>query len=146
MTEAGCETSGTRHPTRLARAGLLFVLVVASGLPRAAQAQSAPEPDPWWGPDKALHLGISTALAGTAYGVTALFTENHGVRLVVGGGVAVFAGGLKELIDHAGAGQPSWKDFTWDVIGAATGALLAWLLDVFVIAPLTRPEPLPSTG
>ena len=36
------------------------------------------------------------------------------------------------LIDATGSGDPSWKDFTWDVIGAAVGLAIAWGIDTAV--------------
>ena len=47
------------------------VVVVALGVPTAADAQA--DDDPWWGPDKALHLGVSAGLAGGGYALGAIF-------------------------------------------------------------------------
>jgi len=126
------------------RSAALALLLVATLAAPPARAQSAPDPDPWWGPDKALHFTLSAAIAGAGYGVAAIFTDQRPVRLAVGGGVALLAGGVKELFDLVGGGTPSWKDFTWDVIGTATGLLVAFLLDVLVITPLTQPAPQPA--
>ncbi|MCC6335195.1 MAG: hypothetical protein IT380_14545 [Myxococcales bacterium] len=125
---------------------LALLILLATAAPGRARAQAAPDPDPWWGPDKALHLGISAALASGSYAVTAFFTEQRPVRLAVGAGVTLLAGGTKELIDLAAGGSASWKDFTWDVIGCAAGLLVTFLLDVLVITPLTRPPPTPAPG
>jgi hypothetical protein len=43
-----------------------------------------------------------------------------------------FRRALKEGIDATGSGDPSWKDFTWDVIGAAVGLAVAWGVDAVV--------------
>lgn len=131
--------------TRLRHGGLAVVVLACLALPGAAWAQAAPDPDPWLGPDKALHFGLSAAIAGSGYGVAALFTEERPVRLAVGGGLGLLAGGVKELIDLAGGGSASWKDFTWDVIGTVTGLVVSFLLDVFVITPLTQ-RPAPASG
>jgi len=32
----------------------------------------------------------------------------------------------------AGAGSPSWKDFTWDAIGTLVGLALGWSIDLLV--------------
>jgi hypothetical protein len=32
----------------------------------------------------------------------------------------------------AGLGNPSWRDFTWDVVGTVVGLGLAWTLDMAV--------------
>ena len=46
--------------------------------------------------------------------------------------VALGAGVGKELWDLNGPGDASWRDLTWDVIGTATGVLVAsgvdWLI------------------
>ncbi len=110
----------------------LLVVVLLSSSAAFAQA----DPDPWLGRDKALHFGLSAGLASLGYAGAALLTGDEGVRLLVGGGLALTAGAAKELADLAGLGQPSWKDFTWDLIGTATGLLTTWLLDHFLVRPL----------
>lgn len=127
---------GERRSPALAMLTAMALLLL---VPRSAHAQSVPDPDPWWGPDKALHLVFSSAIAGAGYGITAAFTESRPIRLLVGGAAGLLAGTAKELLDLAGLGDPSWKDFTWDVIGTACGVLVAFLLDVFVITPLMQP-------
>lgn len=116
----------------------LVAAVVVASPARAA------DPDPWWGPDKALHFGLSAGIAGLGYGVTSAFTESRPVRIAVGASLGLAAGIGKELLDLAGLGTPSWKDFTWDVIGTATGVLLAFVIDWFVVRPLTSPMPAPA--
>lgn len=120
----------------------LFVTVWLSGGAAFAQA----DPDPWLAPDKALHFAVSAGIAGVGYTGAAFFTDDVGVRLLVGGSLALGAGALKELLDLAGLGTPSWKDFVWDVLGAATGLLTSWLVDRFIVTPLTRPAPAPAGG
>lgn len=102
----------------------------------AGSARAQVDPDPWLGPDKALHCSVSAGLAGLGYTGAALFTQDRRLRLAIGAGVALTAGAAKELADLAGFGQPSWKDFTWDVIGTAAGLLVSWLFDRFVLTPL----------
>lgn len=116
--------------------------VVLALAPTVAAAQ-APADDPWFGRDKALHFGASALLAGGGYGVAALLTDSRPVRAGVGAATALTAGIAKELFDLAGFGHPSWRDFTWDVIGAACGVLVSFVLDVWVISPLLRPAPQP---
>ena len=94
------------------------------------------DPDPWLAPDKALHFTLSATLAGAGYAGAAFLTEDVGLRLLAGGALAVTAGAAKELADLAGLGTPSWKDFTWDLLGTATGLLSAWLIDHFIVTPL----------
>lgn len=110
----------------------------------AASAQA--DPDPWLGPDKALHFAFSAGIAAIGYGGTALFTEERGVRIAVGAGLALTAGIGKELLDLAVFGRASWKDLAWDVAGTAVGVVLSWLVDVFIISPLVAKSapPLPA--
>jgi putative lipoprotein len=92
----------------------------------------AEEPDPFWGPDKALHFTASGAIAGGGYAVgTAMWAERW-KAFALGGAAAIGAGALKEGLDAAGLGDPSWKDFAWDVIGAACGLGVAFAIDVGV--------------
>ena len=42
--------------------------------------------------------------------------------------VALAAGAAKELWDVAGPGDASWRDFTWDVVGTATGVAVAFAI------------------
>lgn len=119
----------------------LLILSLWSG---AALAQS--DPDPWFAPDKALHFGFSAGISALGYGGAALFTEDRGVRVLAGVGLGLAAGIGKELLDLAGLGHPSWKDLAWDVMGTAVGVLLSWVLDVFVITPLSRPPPVPAAA
>ena len=94
-----------------------------------AQAQG-PAADPWFGPDKALHFALSGAIAGAGYGTTAVFSESIPTRIAFGAGLAVTAGAGKELLDLAGYGDPSWKDFAWDLAGTAVGVGIAFTFDV----------------
>lgn len=97
---------------------------------------SSAHADEWLGRDKALHFGVSAAIAGTGYGVTTAFTERRGYAFLVGGGVAISAGIAKETYDALGYGDPSWKDFAWDVAGTLVGLGIAYGVDT-----LLRREP-----
>lgn len=108
----------------------LIVVLLLGG--NAGFAQAPADPDPWLGPDKALHFAFSAGIAGGGYAGATFFTDDIGVRLLVGGGLSLGAGAAKELVDLAGFGHPSWRDFAWDVVGAATGLLIAWLIDHLV--------------
>ena len=113
-----------------------FALLILLGSTGAAAQQ---DPDPWFAPDKALHFSFSAGLAGLGYGGAALVTEDRGIRLAVGAGVALTAGIAKELLDLTGLGNPSWRDFAWDVAGTAVGLAISWLLDRYVFTPLAHP-------
>jgi len=116
----------------LAAAALACALGAAS-----ARAQPA-DPDPWFGPDKALHFGVSAGIAGAGYLLSyPWLPENEVGRLIVGGSAALAAGVAKELFDlTTGPGRPSWKDLTWDVAGTAAGLAVTWWLDVILFRPL----------
>lgn len=99
---------------------VLFALALL--LPAASHAAS----DPWWGRDKALHFGVSAALASGGYAMGALIWEEPGPALATGAALGLGAGIAKEILDLAGMGHPSWKDLAWDVAGTGVGLLLAW--------------------
>jgi putative lipoprotein len=88
--------------------------------------------DDWFGPDKELHFGATAGLAVLGYGATSYFSDDRRLRLAVGAGLGIAVGAAKELWDLAGHGDPSWKDFAWDVVGTAAGLLLSWGLDVLL--------------
>ncbi len=104
-------------------------LTVVLSTPRA---YAASDPDPWFGKDKLLHFGVSAGIAAGAYGVSSTFVEPRYGRLLIGGAVALAAGAGKELLDMTGFGDPSWRDFTWDVIGTAFGLGVAWSVDLLI--------------
>jgi len=110
---------------RIARILSILAGIAAPGVARAGD-------EPWFGKDKALHASISAAIAGGTYGVSAPFFDARHPPLLLGAGVSLSIGALKELHDLAGYGDPSWKDFTWDVIGTAGGLALAWTIDLLV--------------
>jgi putative lipoprotein len=114
-------------PVRLTAAALLGLLLLAAVRPARAAG------DPWTGPDKALHFGLSTALGAGSYGLgVALWDapDDRWKAALFSLGITLGAGGAKELADLAGLGHPSWRDFTWDVIGAVVGLGLAFTFDV----------------
>lgn len=91
--------------------------------------------DPWLSRDKALHFDVSAGIAAAGYGVSAgWLVDARWKALAIGGGVALAAGAGKELLDatHVLGGDPSWKDFTWDVIGTLAGLAIAWGVDLLL--------------
>jgi putative lipoprotein len=110
----------------------LFALGAALTLARPAAAQ---DDDPWIARDKALHFDASAGIAALGYAVSAgWLVDARWKALAVGGGVAIVAGAGKELIDatHVFGGDPSWKDFTWDVLGTVAGLAIAWGVDLLL--------------
>ncbi len=108
---------------------LALVCAAASLWPEQACASDA---DPWFAEDKYLHGGISLGIAGAGYGGAAWLTPDRPVRALSGFGAAVVVGGAKELWDMQGHGDPSWRDFTWDVAGGVAGVGLSYLLDLAI--------------
>lgn len=97
---------------------------------------SAARADEWWGPDKALHFGASAAIAGAGYTFASLLSESRVERCVGGLLIGLSAGIAKEVFDALGAGSPSLRDLTWDLLGTITGAALAFVLDRWLVTPL----------
>ena len=114
-----------------------MLLLTALATPSRA---AAVDPDPWFGPDKALHFGATAALAIGCYTGAAFLWDDAPRRLAVGGGLALGAGIAKELFDLAGRGDASWRDLTWDVIGTVTGLLIAWTVDWLFLQPGHPPK------
>ncbi|MGB9096256.1 YfiM family lipoprotein [Erwinia sp.] len=78
--------------------------------------------DNWTGKDKAEHFVASAVLSGTgsAYGDKQHWSEGRSASF--GLMFALSLGAAKELYDSREGGSGwSWKDFSWDVAGAATG-------------------------
>jgi putative lipoprotein len=86
--------------------------------------------DAWLGPDKALHFTASASLAAGGWGAGALLSEDVRVRALAGAGLALGAGAAKEAWDWATYGRPSARDMAWNAVGATTGLLLSWTVDV----------------
>jgi putative lipoprotein len=119
---------------------LVTLLLVSLCAAAPARAQSR---DAWFGPDKALHFSVSALLAGGGYAAASPFTERTVVRVGVGAGFALSLGIAKELYDATGAGDASWRDFAWDVLGTGVGVLAAWLVDLAVHAATAGRTPVP---
>jgi putative lipoprotein len=107
--------------------------VVATVLTLTSMPAQAQTVDHWFSNDKALHFGLSAGLSAGGYaGAAALGLKPRWARALTGGGFALALGGAKELYDLGGGGSASWKDFTWDVLGAVTGVGIAYCVDRFV--------------
>lgn len=135
-------------PRAIATTCTLLAVCTFSSL---AWSREPPDPDPWFGPDKALHFGASAAIAGAGYGISAPFFEHSRLPpLLIGGGVGVLAGVGKELYDATGRGDPSAKDLVWDGLGITAGLLVAVGVDLAIrgwsLAPEGRSGPTASGG
>jgi len=97
---------------------LLLPLLCCSGCTHLAH-------DSWTGKDKAEHFFSSAFLsaAGAEYGERQNWCESHSGSF--GLLFSVSLGASKELYDSREGGSGwSWKDFSWDIAGAATGYTL----------------------
>lgn len=105
---------------------LAFLFVLSFSRPARA------DNDPWFAKDKALHAGVSAGIAAGSYAISASLFDARGHALLAAGGVTLAIGAGKELVDLAGYGDPSWKDFVADVAGTVLGLALAWSIDLMV--------------
>ena len=129
-----------RRQSRASLAALLLGSLTASlAGPRVARADSA-NADPWFGRDKLIHFAASGSLAVVGYAGASMLTENRPVRIGAGATLALGAGVAKELWDLDGHGDASWRDLSWDLIGAATGLLVSFGVD-WAIHRMFRPPP-----
>jgi uncharacterized protein YfiM (DUF2279 family) len=91
--------------------------------------------DPWLSRDKAFHFDVSAGIAAAGYGVSAAWlVDARWKALAIGGGLALAVGAGKEIVDATGifGGDASWKDFSWDAIGAVAGLAIAWGVDLLL--------------
>ncbi|HEX8536043.1 MAG TPA: hypothetical protein VF664_01170 [Cystobacter sp.] len=107
---------------------LLSVLLFAP-LPAWSAVGETPKPDPWLSSDKAAHFALSAGLAGAGYAGGAYLFEAHEARWLTGAGLSLGVGVAKEFFDAGRGSIFSWKDLTWDVLGAATGLTLSWAVE-----------------
>ncbi len=124
---------------------LTFAALVSASSPALA-TPPATDPDPWFGRDKALHFGVSAGITGAAYGLTSLVSDDIRVRIAFGAGAGIVAVAANELLDLTGLVDPSWKDFTWDVIGTAIGVGIAITIDLAVRGVHPQHQPAPAAG
>lgn len=118
---------------------LLLSLTATLAGPRIACADS-PNADPWFGRDKLIHFSASASLAVVGYASASMLTENRPTRIGAGAALAVSAGVAKELWDLDGHGDASWRDLSWDLVGAATGLLVSVGVD-WAVHRMFRPPP-----
>jgi putative lipoprotein len=104
------------------------------------QHARADDSDRWLGPDKALHFAFSAGLAGVGYAGAALVFDAAWQRASIAAAFSLSLGAAKELYDATGHGDPSLRDFTWDVIGCAVGVGLSYAIDVLLRRPSAASE------
>jgi len=93
------------------------------------------EADEWWGRDKAMHFGASVGISAGVYTLMVPVTANRDVRALAGGGTSLLIGAAKEGYDALGYGDPSWRDFAWDIAGTAVGIAVAYAVDCLLEEP-----------
>lgn len=126
MSGVGCDTLRRMHT----RHGVAVAMAFAAGLcPGEASA------DDFWGPDKALHFGVSAALSVGGYATSALVFDKPWQRALSGAAFSLAVGAGKEGYDAVAGGDPSWKDFAWDGIGTAMGISLSLTVDLMLLEP-----------
>lgn len=111
--------------------------------PLGAQARNASDPDPWWGRDKALHLGVGAMIGGACYGT--LWATNPrdsaGVRFAICSAFGSLPGLAKEIYD---SGRPnnhfSHKDLFWTTLGVVATTLIMFGLEHLLRQPEPRRE------
>jgi putative lipoprotein len=91
--------------------------------------------DDWVGPDKGLHFGASAGLSVLGHALALPLLESPLERATFGLIGSLALGLAKEFVDGVGLGTASFKDVTWNLAGAVTGALLAWTIDTFLVTP-----------
>jgi putative lipoprotein len=92
----------------------------------------AADRDPWWGQDKALHFSSCFMFAGDGYAGASVISKRESARIGTGAALAIAAGVTKEVHDKYSGGDASMRDLTWDMVGAATGTVLSWLVDRYL--------------
>jgi putative lipoprotein len=102
---------------------------------------TASDADPWFGPDKALHFGFSVVLSAGGYAASSSFLDTRTERALAGSAFSLTLGASKELWDLAGHGDPSWRDFTWDIVGTAVGVALAAGVDALASSKHSQTAP-----
>lgn len=88
--------------------------------------------DPWFASDKYLHGSVSAALALGGYAGGAAVDSDGAWPWILGVGFPLVAGAGKEVVDLWGPGDASWRDMTWNLLGAASGLLVAFVVDEYV--------------
>ena len=112
----------TRRPVRSFSFMCGVVLVLFGATPLHAQ-------DDWFAEDKAKHFFASAGIAAGGFAVGATLFDCKVPGALLGGGLSLSAGIVKEWMDSRGNGQASWKDMAWNLAGIAVGLGVMWKVD-----------------
>jgi putative lipoprotein len=130
----------------LVRAVVGMMMMTLATEARAQQApDQTPNNDPWFGHDKLLHFEASASIAVVTYAASSFKTDHRPTRAAAAFCLALGAGIAKETWDLTGHGDASWRDLTWDVVGATTGTLIAYAID-WAVSRLRGHSPAGETG
>lgn len=103
----------------------------------SAHAQTTdPDPDPWFGVDKALHFAAGAGISAGGYALGAWGFESRWGGVGLGTGLGLAIGGAKEGLDAAGLGTASYKDFVWSALGTVLGIGVSITFDAALRGPL----------
>jgi putative lipoprotein len=121
--------------------GLRIALLAAALLgaafgPLSARARAD---DAFFGADKSLHFSISAAAALTCEVALNSFELPAPLHYPLALALPLGLGFAKELFDYARGGQASRADLTWDILGVATGLLVAFVLEKWLIDEADAP-------
>ena len=104
---------------------LVAAVTILSPAASARAQEAADAGDAWFARDKALHFGASAGITMVGYAGASLKTDHRPTRRAAAVLLGLTAGVSKEVWDAFGPGDASWRDLAWDVIGTATGVLVA---------------------
>ncbi len=79
-------------------------------------------------------MGVCAGITGGGYGLATQVTDDVAGRAALAASLGIGAGLGKEVLDAMGLGDPSWKDFLWDVIGTSIAVTVAVSIDFGVRA------------
>ena len=121
---------------RAALLALLLAVPAAAQVARPDTTLAAPHgalhalPDDWLGRDKAMHAGLSFALAaGGGLALRHALDARTGDAVALAAGTTLALGVTKEAADARRPRAPlfSWRDLVADAVGTALGAFVASL-------------------
>jgi uncharacterized protein YfiM (DUF2279 family) len=130
---AQCANSADEVTTSGANLRFALLLAALLGAALGPLAAAARAEDEFFAPDKSLHFGVSAAAALSCELVLASLELPPALRYPLALGLPLALGFGKELLDYARGGQASRADLAWDILGVATGLLIALVLETWLI-------------
>ena len=107
---------------------LLFIIIAL--LFTSGCATTGQHNDDWFGEDKAAHFFVSCVVAGAAAAASKDRGMDDGESFAFAMGITISMGGAKEAYDlYIKKTYWSWKDMTWDLLGALAGYSLVEAAD-----------------